>query len=124
MPSMPSIVLFIAFGLCATASQILLKAGMTELGRDPRAVGALGTALAFATNGKLVMAAGLYVGTFALYMMLLARLPVGQAYPIGTALNFVLITLAGWWLLGENPTLTGGLGLFLIVAGIYVIARQ
>jgi multidrug transporter EmrE-like cation transporter len=124
MPSLPSIALFIAFGLCATASQVLLKAGVTDLGSDPRAVGVLGTALAFATNVKLVVATVLYVGTFGLYMVRLARVPVAQAYPIGIALNFILITMAGWWLLGENPTLMGGVGLVLIVAGIYVVARQ
>jgi multidrug transporter EmrE-like cation transporter len=121
---MPSIALFIAFGLLATASQILLKAGVTDLARDPRAVDAAGYALALLTNVKLVLAAALYVGTFALYMVLLARLPVSQAYPLGIALNFILITMAGWFWLGENPTLMGALGLVLIVAGIYVIARQ
>ena len=120
---MRSILLFLAFGLAGTASQVMSKAGMTDVQRARGDAAPFDFLLALATNGKIVIATALYVVTYLLYLAIVARHPISEAYPLGIGLNFVLIAIAAWLFLGETMTWERGLGLGLIVAGMYVVAR-
>ena len=57
----------------------------------------------------------------ACWMVAMTRLELSEAYPF-TALNFVLILLAGHYLFSEPVTWGKGLGTMLIVAGVIVTA--
>jgi len=57
----------------------------------------------------------------ACWMVAMTRLELSEAYPF-TALNFVLILLAGHYLFSEPVTWGRLLGTLLIIAGVVVIA--
>ncbi|WP_242868790.1 hypothetical protein [Desulfotomaculum copahuensis] len=59
----------------------------------------------------------LYGVAAAVWLLVLARLPLSAAYPV-LALNFVLIQVFGTLFLGESFSATKGAGLFVIAAGI------
>jgi multidrug transporter EmrE-like cation transporter len=61
---------------------------------------------------------GLSVGVWAAG---LARVPVSQAYPL-LSVGYVLMLLAGWWMLGETPTLMRVAGIAVIIAGVAMVA--
>lgn len=57
------------------------------------------------------------------WMYALGSLELGRAYPF-MALNFVLVALASAPLFGESISISRVLGLLLIVAGLFLIARS
>ena len=54
---------------------------------------------------------------------MLARLDLSVAYPF-LALNFVLVTLSGRFLLGETVPSLRWLGILVIIAGILLVAKS
>lgn len=56
-----------------------------------------------------------------LWLLVLRRLPLTQAYPL-VSLNFVLVLLGSAWLLHERATWTMGLGVLCIFAGLMLFA--
>lgn len=53
--------------------------------------------------------------------MTLRTIPVGVAYAIWSGLGIVLISLAGWLVLGQSLDFPAILGMALIVAGVVVM---
>ena len=53
----------------------------------------------------------------------LSRVPVSQAYPI-LSLGYVLTALLAWPLLGEIVSGQRVLGIFVIIAGVWLITRS
>jgi drug/metabolite transporter (DMT)-like permease len=45
------------------------------------------------------------------------------AYPVGRGTAPLLVTVGGWWLLAEVPTLLGALGAVSLVVGLSILAR-
>jgi multidrug transporter EmrE-like cation transporter len=115
--------ILLLFGLVAAASQILLKAGVSEITAASPGFRPLLLLLAFFTNFKLLAATALYVLAYVIYMALIARHPVSEAYPLAVGMSFVLISLAAWLLLGESLTGARAAGLALIILGMYVVVR-
>ncbi len=98
--------------LFAAVGQLLLKVGAS--GR-----GSLAEYLNCWIAGGLV-AYGL--GT-ALWVLALSRLPLTAVYPF-TALTFVLVYLAGLFLLGEQTTPRALLGVALILVGLFLVSSR
>jgi multidrug transporter EmrE-like cation transporter len=53
----------------------------------------------------------------------LSRVPVSQAYPV-LSLGYVLTALLAWPLLGEAVSLHRWLGIAVIIAGVWLVARN
>jgi len=78
------------------------------------------TSRAFMHLGTYTLAGfALYGASALLWLFVLARLPLSTAYPL-LALNFVLVQLAGTLFFGEPFTAVKGVGLALIVAGVWM----
>ena len=105
-------------------AQMVLKMGMSS----PAVVDALRDAtpqravLTVATNPGVVGGLAVYFASAALWLLVLARLPVSAAYPF-VGLGFVLTMLFGWYFLGETVGPTRIFGTVLVGAGVVLIAR-
>lgn len=62
-----------------------------------------------------------YGGAFYFLSICLKVIPVGIAYAIWSGLGIVLISLVGYFLIGQKLDLAALIGLALIVAGVLVI---
>jgi multidrug transporter EmrE-like cation transporter len=109
----------------SAAAQVLLKAGMSR----PSVLAALAggnhahAAAAIATSAWVVGGLTLYFASAAVWLLVLARIPVSAAYPF-VGLGFVLTMLFGWLALGENLSAMRVAGTLLVAAGVVVIARS
>ena len=66
----------------------------------------------------------LYVGSFLMWIAVLARLELSIAYPIAIGLTLIFSTLGAIYLLGEPVGLTKLAGIALIMGGIVLVIRS
>jgi len=109
--------------LNATA-QLLLKAGTNVLGvitftRDNWSE----LAWRMATQQYFIAGTGCYVLSLVVWIVGLSRVPVSMAYPL-LSVGYVLNALAAHYFLGEALTLGRWLGIGLIIAGVFLVARS
>ena len=120
--SMIFVLISVAFGV---TGQIALKTGMTQVGHIGGAqLNAIGpTVVRVATTPLVILGLASYgVGAIA-WLIVLSRLDLSVAYPF-LALNFVLITLASRFILGETVPSLRWLGVLVICAGVLIVARS
>jgi multidrug transporter EmrE-like cation transporter len=65
------------------------------------------------------MALSLYALATFLWIWILLRVPLSQAYP-WVAIGIVIVPLLGWYIFGERIKATFWLGVLLIVFGVIV----
>ena len=58
-----------------------------------------------------------------LWILCLTRLELSFAYPVSTV-QYLLVFLAAWWLLGEQIPPLRWLGMLVIVAGVLVMSTE
>lgn len=119
--SIGSLALVLASVTVFSVAQIALKLGVSsDPGEGARAL--LGRLALLATPGVLIGLMLYGAGTM-LWLVVLARLEISQAYPF-VGLGFALTTLAGWWLFGDQLGVQRLGGISLIVIGIALVARS
>lgn len=120
LTTFPLIALSIAMGV---GGQTVIKIGVS----DPTAtaiVGGPAALVAFILRSPLVLLGLAMYGVGALsWVAVLSRLDLGYAYPF-LALNFVLITLISWLILGEHVPGLRWVGLAFICVGIVLVAQS
>jgi drug/metabolite transporter (DMT)-like permease len=101
------------FTLMLAAGQLLFKrVGMVMSGLPPAA------ALLLLLRQPLLYAAlTLYGAATLLWIWILSRVPLSQAYP-WVALGVFIVPLLGWWVYGERVTPIFWLGVVAIVGGV------
>jgi drug/metabolite transporter (DMT)-like permease len=99
--------------LAQVGGQVLLKHGMSEVGRTPRRTGAVLRGL----GGGIA----LLTAWFGLWMGLMQKLELSQLYPF-TGLSPVLMVLAASLFLRERADGRTWLGVALITAGTILVA--
>ena len=122
MGSALPLVLFTA--LCAVGGQLLMKAGMAQVGAidGEVLVRPLATALRLAGSPLVVLGLGCYVAGAASWLVVLSRLPLSLAYPI-VAVSYAITPILAWMLFGESVPATRWLGIVAICAGIVLVSR-
>jgi multidrug transporter EmrE-like cation transporter len=113
--------LFLALALVLNATaNVLLKVGAARLGGldAPNLVGRL------VTNYHLLAGLSLFALNAVFYLLALSRLNLSVAYPIMMAGGMVIIVAASVLLLHEALTTRQGVGLFLLVVGIVLVAER
>ena len=77
-------------------------------------------------NWRVVVVTGaaiiLYGTTTFLWIYVLSKVPLNQAYPF-IALSFVIVPVLSWWIFKEHIGISHTVGFFLIVSGIILISR-
>jgi multidrug transporter EmrE-like cation transporter len=120
----PAFAFLMAGVLLNAVAQLLLKAGTNVLGvitftRDNW--GEL--AWRMATQQYFIAGACCYVLSLVVWIVGLSRVPVSMAYPL-LSVGYVLNALGAYYLLGEALTPARWLGIGLIVAGVFLVARS
>ena len=104
-------------------SQILLKKGMTDIGKFDLSGGGLwSVAGTVATNWAIIAGIFVMVVSMASHLVVLSRVEISYAYPF-LGLSFVLVALYGHFYLDEAVTMWRAAGVLLIVSGVALIAR-
>ncbi len=106
-------------------AQLLLKLGMsgsavTQALRDGPPLQAAWT---IARDLPVLGGLSLYFASAAVWLLVLARLPLSVAYPF-VGLGFILTMLLGWLVLGDNLNASRVAGTVLVTLGVVLIARS
>ena len=115
---------FLMTGVLLNAvAQLLLKAGTNALGvltlsRETWT----DTVVSMATQGHFALGIGCYALSVVVWIFGLSRVPVSIAYPL-LSLAYIINAIAAYFLFGEAMTVMRWLGLGLIIAGVFLIAR-
>ncbi len=114
------ILLSTVFGV---AGQTALKLGVSQPGVAENANGALAIIGLIFKSPWMILGLVFYAAGALAWIAVLARLDLSVAYPF-LALNFVLVTLSGRFLLGETVPPLRWLGILVIIAGILLVAKS
>jgi drug/metabolite transporter (DMT)-like permease len=119
-----SLALVFANVLIGASGQLMLKVGMTQVGR----IGAehtshpVETLLRIFTTSLILMALPLYGGALILWLVAISRLDLSFAYPL-LALAFVLNPLLARLLLGEGIPWERWVGILVICVCVVIVSR-
>ena len=118
----PTILTLVLAVSLATAGQLLLKAGMTDIGEIAGIgigdlAGLLGGVL---TSWKALLGLACFGGSSVFWLVVLSRVPLSTAYPF-VALSYLIILGFSTVVLHERPPLLTWGGALLIVTGIVMI---
>lgn len=103
--------------LFAVAGQVMLKVGATSLNLEH------GFSLQTVLNKYLLLGLLCFGSAFLCYTWLLRFVPLSVAHSIA-AFQFVGVILASFIVLNEPMTLTRGVGILLISAGIFIVSYE
>lgn len=106
----------------ATAGQLLLKAGMADVGVvESVSFGTLVELIRHVlTTWKLFFGIVAFGLSSMFWLVVLSRVPLSTAYPV-VSLSYLLILAFSYVILGERPTVTVWSGALLIIVGISLI---
>jgi drug/metabolite transporter (DMT)-like permease len=114
------ILLSVSFGV---AGQTALKLGVSQPGVAETANSVLSIIGLIFKSPLVLLGLFFYAAGALAWIAVLARLDLSVAYPF-LALNFVLVTLSGRFLLGETVPTLRWVGILVIIAGILLVAKS
>ena len=116
--------LILATVLLNATSQILMKTGMTQVGKfEFSGASFRQMTLGAATNVFIICGLVTMVISMVTHLMSLSRFDVSFAFPF-LSIAYVLVLLYGYWAMGENVNALRVAGVSLVVAGTVLIARS
>lgn len=116
----PVAFVLVLFSVCCNAlAQLLLKAAVTRTGT----LAPLTMALRLGGDPGFWGGVAAFGGSFGLWLLVLARLPVGVAYPLAS-LGYVLAAGLGVVVLGEPLTALRVIGVLTICAGVVMLTAS
>jgi multidrug transporter EmrE-like cation transporter len=72
---------------------------------------------------QLLLKAGFYVLSVVVWLLVLSRVQVSYAYPM-LSVGYVVNALAAFYFFGEDLSLLRMTGIFIIMSGVYLVARS
>jgi len=110
--------------LLNAAAQLLLKAGMGQIGHfDFSMANVLPVGIKVAANLPIISGLTLYVVSVGVWLLVLSRVQVSYAYPM-LSIGYVVNAVAAYYLFGEPLSSIRVLGIFIIIAGVYLVAQS
>jgi drug/metabolite transporter (DMT)-like permease len=107
-----------------TTAQLMLKMGMERIGQfDFTLSKLLQVGLQVAYNPFILAGLFSYVFSVAVWLLVLSRVDVSFAYPM-VSLGYILNAVTAYYLLGENLSVMRLSGIFIILLGVYLVARS
>ena len=105
-------------------AQLLLKAGMNQIGHFEFSLGNI-IPIVVRVAGNIPIVSGLfaYVISVVVWLMVLSRVQVSFAYPM-LSIGYVVNAIAAYYLFGESLSVMRVTGIFIIMAGVYLIAQN
>lgn len=117
--------LLILVGVLLNASaQLLLKAGMNQIGHFQFSYENL-IPISMKVMANLPIIGGLfaYVISVGVWLLVLSRVEVSFAYPM-LSIGYVVNAVAAYYLFGEEISLIRMTGIFVIITGVYLVSRS
>ncbi len=107
-----------------SGAQILLKAGMRHIGQfDFTLSNFFPISWQIAINLWILLGLVSYVISVAVWLLVLSRVDVSIAYPM-VSLGYIFSAGIAYFFLGEHVTLTRMTGIFIILLGVFIVARS
>lgn len=115
------IILGVMLNACA---QLFLKAGMLQIGHFDFSLGnIIPIGFKVASNLPIVSGLCLYVMSVGVWLLVLSRVQVSVAYPM-LSIGYIVNAVAANYFFGEPLTSLRVLGIFIIIAGVYLVAQS
>ena len=110
--------------LLNTCAQLMLKAGMTQIGHFGFSLANL-VPIGVKVMGNPPIISGLlmYVLSVGVWLLVLSRVQVSYAYPM-LSIGYIVNALAAYYLFGEPLAPMRVAGIFIIIAGVYLVAQS
>jgi multidrug transporter EmrE-like cation transporter len=116
--------LILAGVLLNAAAQLLLKAGVRQMGEFSfTAANVLPVGRQLATNLPVIGGLGCYVVSVLVWILALSRVEVSVAYPM-LSIGYIVNAALAWWLFGEAVGPQRLLGIAVIIVGVILVARS
>jgi multidrug transporter EmrE-like cation transporter len=117
--------LLILFGvLLNAAAQLLLKVGMTQIGHfEFNLSNVIPISLKVMVNFPILTGLVAYGVSVVVWLLVLSRVPVSYAYPM-LSIGYIVNAVAAYYLLGESLSLVRVAGIFVIIAGVYMVSQS
>jgi multidrug transporter EmrE-like cation transporter len=115
----------IILGVMLNASaQLLLKAGMNQIGHfEFNLANTIPIALKVIENPPILAGLFFYVMSVFVWLLVLSRVQVSFAYPM-LSLGYIVNAVAAYYFFGEPLSSIRVMGIFIIIAGVYLIAQS
>ncbi|MFL9960548.1 SMR family transporter [Paraburkholderia sediminicola] len=120
----------LSFGLILTGvllnamAQLWLKAGTNALGAISFSRDAgISTIFRVGFEPHIMGGLGCYVLSVAIWIVALSKVPVSVAYPM-LSIGYVVNALAAWYFFGEFLSAQKLVGIAVIIAGVYLVAKS
>ena len=118
-----SVVLILLSTLSGVAGQTAIKLGVSKPGVSESATGLLALVSLIFESPLVLLGLFFYALGALAWIAVLTKLDLSVAYPF-LALNFVFVTVASRFILGETVPPLRWLGIMVIIAGILLVARS
>lgn len=110
--------------LLNAGAQLMLKAGMGQIGHfDFSMANVLPIGVKVMANPPIITGLVMYVVSVGVWLLVLSRVQVSFAYPM-LSIGYVVNALAAYYMFGEPLTSLRVLGIFIIIAGVYLVAQS
>ncbi|MDM0107895.1 EamA family transporter [Variovorax sp. J22R24] len=121
----PTFSIILSGVLLNSAAQLLLKAGARTIGSvSMTSMSSIGAAAwSAATQPWIALGLVCYFVSAGLWVVALTRVDVTVAYPM-LSLGYVIAAIFAWQIFGEQLTAARLVGIFIILAGVVVLARS
>ena len=110
--------------LLNAAAQLLLKAGMSQIGHfDFSMANLIPIGLKIIVNPPILTGLFAYVLSVAVWLLVLSRVQVSYAYPM-LSIGYIVNAIAAYYLFGEALSVVRVTGIFVIIAGVFLISQS
>jgi multidrug transporter EmrE-like cation transporter len=110
--------------LLNAAAQLLLKAGSRAIsGVEFSFANGWTLAERIALNPPILAGLACYVVSVVFWILALSRVDVSIAYPM-LSIGYIVTAVAGWLLFAESLSVMRVVGIFIIIAGVWLVARS
>ena len=108
--------------VCAACGNVLTRRGMTQLGplEDFRPRQLLRYGWAAVRNGRVLAGVAVGFGQFLAWLVVLSRAELSWALPMN-AIEYIVVAVFAWKLLGERVAPRRWAGIALISAGVFLV---
>jgi multidrug transporter EmrE-like cation transporter len=110
--------------LLNAGAQLLLKAGMSEIGHfEFNSSNLIPIGFKVIASPPIIMGVFTYVISVAVWLLVLSRVQVSYAYPM-LSIGYVVNAVAAYYLFGENLSMMRITGILIIILGVYLVAQN
>jgi multidrug transporter EmrE-like cation transporter len=102
----------------STSGLLLLRRSLSRAGGDYGSV-----VWNLLRNPEVLAGGALYVLSFLTFLLALRRFQLSLVYPVFVASGYIAVVLGAWVVLDEELSLSRGIGMALVAAGLVFVTR-